>query len=74
MSDNPHLYDLFAKIAEISADVKHILARAENQDGRIKDLEDRVRVQEAFRWKITGIAVTVPTALVLISWYLKGLL
>ncbi len=61
-------------LGEISSDVKHILIRQDKQDVRIERLQVRLTAAEAFQWKLTGIALTVPTVVSTVVLSLKYIL
>lgn len=66
--------ELYRVLGEISSDVKHILVRQDKQDLRIDKIQTKLTAVEAFQWKLTGIALTVPTILATIGMSLKYIL
>ena len=66
--------ELYRVLGEISSDVKHILVRQDKQDLRIDKIQTKLTTVEAFQWKLTGIALTVPTILATIGMSLKYIL
>ena len=66
--------ELYRVLGEISSDVKHILLRQDKQDVRIDKIHTKLTAVEAFQWKLTGIALTVPTILATIGMSLKYIL
>lgn len=66
--------ELYRVLGEISSDVKHILVRQDKQDLRIDKIQTKLTAVEAFQWKLTGIALTVPTVLATIGMSLKYIL
>jgi len=71
MATDPELYRV---LGEISSDVKHILVRQDKQDLRIDKIQTKLTTVEAFQWKLTGIALAVPTILATIGMSLKYIL
>ncbi len=61
-------------LGEISSDVKHILFRQDQQDGRLDRQEKRLSAVEAFQWKLVGIATAVPTLLTTVGLSLRYIL
>ena len=66
--------ELYRVLGEISSDVKHILVRQDKQDLRIDKIQTKLTAVEAFQWKLTGIALTVPTILATIGMSLTYIL
>lgn len=69
---DPGYVRLLLLVGGIASDVKNVLLRQDGQDDRITRLEDRIvkeqdviivrlRALEAFRWKMYGMAVVIPT-------------
>lgn len=71
MATDPELYRV---LGEISSDVKHILVRQDKQDLRIDKIQNKLSAVEAFQWKLTGIALTVPTVIATVGMSLKYIL
>ncbi len=67
-------HELSRVLGEISSDVKHILVRQDKQDMRIEKIQTKLTSVEAFQWKLTGIALTVPTIIATIGMSLKYIL
>lgn len=65
---------LMRLIGEISADTKHILLRQDKQDLRIDKIQNELSTVEAFQWKLTGIALTVPAVIATIGMTFKYIL
>lgn len=69
---DPGYVRLLLLVGGIASDVKNVLLRQDGQDDRITRLEDRIikeqeaittrlRALEAFRWRLYGMAVVIPT-------------
>ena len=71
MATDPELHRV---LGEISSDVKHILVRQDKQDVRIDKVQTKLTAVEAFQWKLTGIALTVPTILATLGMSLRYIL
>lgn len=67
-NSDPGYARLLLLVGGIAADVKSILTRQDRQDNTIDRVEIRIEKLEAFRWRLAGIAVVVPTLLTLISF------
>jgi hypothetical protein len=87
MADNKNdpLYGLLSTVGEIASDVKHILASQSADRKTVRDMDARltkeidalkaqVKENDRFRFKMLGVATAIPTALVVISWFLKGMI
>jgi len=71
MATDPEIHRV---LGEISSDVKHILVRQDKQDVRIDKVQTKLMAVEAFQWKLTGIALTVPTILATLGMSLRYIL
>ena len=74
----PTAAERYILLGEISADVKHILAKSVEQGELIekldkqrleadKELDRRLSTVEKFQWKLMGIATTIPIVMTAIG-------
>ena len=84
-NEDPGYSRLLLLVGGIAHDVKNILVRQDRQDLRIdrhetridkaiSDHDYRMRKLEAFRWKVAGLTVAVPTFLTALGIIIKEFL
>lgn len=69
MDHRDPMYDLLGKVGEIASDIKHIMNVQAADREAVRDLDTRLRAVEAFRWKLIGIATTIPVVVTVLGWF-----